>query len=95
MATAATAAKVKLDVTCVGSDCLVLTQPPPSGAQADYEALFTLVFKRVEDLEEEFRRLRVDRPDDWNEPKGGGDDGGEGEGEGGFSLPKMPWDNKA
>ena len=46
----------------MGKEGLVLTQKPPSGAQADYEALFTLVFRRVTDLEEEFRKLRVSLP---------------------------------
>jgi hypothetical protein len=43
---------------------LVLLPSDPSGS--------TLVFKREDDLEGAFKALRVDRPDNWKEPKEGG-----------------------
>ena len=75
--------KVNFDVNCVGETGIVFTQKEKATPSSASSTPLILVFKRVDDLEEEFKRLRVDRPDDWDEPK-------ENTGPS-ISLPKMPW----
>lgn len=75
--------KVNFDVNCVGETGIVFTQKEKATLSSASSTPLILVFKRVDDLEEEFKRLRVDRPDDWDEPK-------ENTGPS-ISLPKMPW----